>query len=99
MRTSKHSQAGFGHVVTVALIVLVFAAIGYIGFKLYAHPLDNKGKSDAVRTTTTTLENPAAPEIKTASDLDKASTVLDQVDPGTASKNDEASLDTQLSGL
>ena len=101
MSTSRHSrQAGLGHIITVAVIVLVFSAVGYIGFKLYAHPLnDNSGKSTAVRETTTTLNNPAAPEIKTASDLDKASAVLDQVDPGSASQSDETVLNSQLNGF
>lgn len=98
-------QGGFGHVVTMAVVVLVFASIGYIGYKLYANPLNGKGATQSSqnranpRTTTTELNVPAAPEIKTASDLDKAEATLNQVDPGSASQSDASQLDTQLNAF
>lgn len=95
------SQTGLGHVVALALVVLVFAIIGFIGYTLYAKPMNNKGSdtSNTVRDTTTTLNNPAAPEIKTASDLDKASAVLEEVDPGSENQKDESTLDSQLNSF
>ena len=100
-----HSQSGFGHIALV-LVVLVFGAIGAIGYTLYANPkADNRGKNAAPvvktdpRTTEATLNVPAAPQIKTASDLDKAIATLEKVDPGSESQRDQQQIDSQLQGL
>ncbi len=105
MHTSSTRQSGFGHVVTMIIVVLVFSAIGLIGYKLYANPLNSKGSEQSIgkradpRTTTAELNVPAAPEIKSASDLDKAQSVLDQVDPGSSSQSDSSQLDSQLNSF
>lgn len=95
-------QAGFGHVAMV-LVVLVFGAIGAIGYTLYANPARNEQaqqqgavKRTDPRSTEATLNVPAAPQIKSASDLDRAMTVLNEVDPGSASEADNKQLDRQL---
>lgn len=100
MRSS--SQSGFGHIALV-LVVLVFGAIGAIGYTLYANPsTENRGKNGTPvvktdpRTTEATLNVPAAPEIKTASDLDQAITTLERVDPGSESQKDQQQIDNQL---
>ena len=95
-------QHGVGHIALV-LVVLVFGAIGAIGYTLYAHPGNGKGNAPTSttgpRTNETTLNVPAAPTIKTAADLDKAESVLNEVDPGANAKNDEAQLEAQLGSL
>lgn len=105
MRSMVNPQAGVGHVALV-LVVLVFGAIGAIGYTLYANPNPNKGKSAVPpaqsatpRTNTTTLNVPSAPEIKTASDLDKAIATLEKVDPGAESQREQQQIDSQLKDL
>jgi hypothetical protein len=96
-------QSGFGHIALV-LVVLVFGAIGAIGYTLYANPSNSgTGKTDnpstAKRVNETTLNVPAAPQIKTASDLDRAIEVLNKVDPGSDGKSDDVAVDKELSNL
>lgn len=99
-----NNQSGIAHVAMI-LVVLVFGAIGAIGYTLYANPATpSKGKSGDTqrtepRTTDATLNVPAAPTIKSASDLDTALTVLNEVDPGSASQADSQQLDSQVTGL
>jgi hypothetical protein len=90
------TQAGVGHIALV-LVVLVFGVIGFIGYKLYAHPLHKDTSSTVTPVTTGTTS--AAPQVKTASDLNKADTVLDQNDPTTTSASDSTYLDAQTSAL
>lgn len=94
-----NAQAGIGHVLALGLVVLVFASVGYIGFKLYAKP-----QADSTSTTTVTQQaaksdTPVAPQVKTASDLDKASATLDEVDTSSANQKDDATLDAQLNAF
>ena len=98
-------QSGFSHIALV-LVVLVFGAIGAIGYTLYANPKvpdANQGQGSVKRTdprtTEATLGVPAAPQIKTASDLDRAMTVLNEVDPGSQSQADSTQLNGQLSAF
>lgn len=91
-------EAGFTHIAAV-LVVLVFGAIGAIGYTLYANPATpDKGNSEVVRVDDE-VTIPAAPEIKSAADLDTALDALDQVDPDKASKSDSASLERQANNL
>ncbi len=91
-------ESGFTHVAGL-LVVLVFGAIGAIGYTLYANPA-TPGKNDVVRVVTPeAVTVPDAPEIKSVDDLDPALKALDQVDPDESSKSDSASLDRQADGL
>jgi hypothetical protein len=99
-------QAGLGHVIALALVVLVFGGIGYIGYRLYAHPASNRSNSPGISTQSSPSANdaapsevPDAPEIKSASDLEAAQSVLDGVDPGSANQRDSSQLDAQLNGF
>jgi hypothetical protein len=99
-KTSASAQSGIGHVLVVALVVVVFAAVGYIGYTLYVKP----AKNNTTSTTTTTATDEAstelaAPDITTASDLDKATSTLDQVDPSGSNQSDASALDTQLNAF
>ncbi len=91
-------EAGFTHVAAV-LVVLVFGAIGAIGYALYANPAtSDKAKSEVVRVDDQ-VTIPAAPEIKSADDIDTALDALDKVDPDKISNSDSASLERQTNGL
>lgn len=93
-------QSGVGHIALV-LVVLVFGAIGAIGYTLYAHPGNSDGSNGSASGSSrnSSLDVPAAPAINTASDLDKADAVLNQVDPGTSGQSDSRQLDSQLNAL
>ena len=96
-KLNNPNQAGVGHIALV-LVVLVFGAIGFIGYKLYAHPLKPTSGSTAV-TQTPAANTAVAPQIKTATDLDKATNVLDQNDPTSTSASDSAYLDAQTAAI
>ena len=99
MRTTKSSaQSGIGHVLVVALVVVVFAAVGYIGYTLYAKPA-NKTADTAVTPSVSPAAELSAPAVNNASDLDKATAVLNEVDPSSANQGDAATLDTQLNAF
>lgn len=92
------AQSGIGHVLVVALVVVVFAAVGYIGYTLYATPKPTYNNPPAATTDATSSEL-AAPDVTTAADLDKATAVLEKVDPSGSSQSDESALDTQLNAF
>lgn len=94
----RAAQAGLGHVVVLALVVLVFAVIGFIGYKLYAKPKATTHQP-AITTTNPAAGDLTAPEITSASDLDTAASTLDQVNPSGDAQSDESALDTQLNAF
>lgn len=75
--------------VVVSLVILV----GLVGYNLYSM---NKARSDSTAQQKAIAEQevPAAPEIKNASDLDKAAQTLDSVDVDQ-DQEDMNQLDTQ----
>lgn len=95
-------QAGFGHVVSVAVIVLVLAVVGHIGYTLYADPSANNDVSSSQDTTSKETATPAADapavpqQINNSADLDKAASALDQIDAAESNQADESSLDSEL---
>jgi hypothetical protein len=94
---SFKTQSGFAHV-AILVLVLVFAVIGVIGYRLYAN--QSAAETSQTFTAPTTAKVPtAAPQIKSASDLDTASNVLDAGDTTAISNNDSAALDSQMSAL
>jgi hypothetical protein len=97
-KASASAQSGIGHVLVVALVVVVFAAVGYIGYTLYVKPAKNNTTSTTTATDEASTEL-AAPDITTASDLDKATSTLDQVDPSGSNQSDASALDTQLNAF
>lgn len=101
MAQTDNQQAGLGHIVVIALLVLVLAIIGFIGYKLYMHPSDGQSAIEPASSSPTASELTAsdAPTVQSTSDLDKASGILDQVDTTSQSSNDSKQLDSQLSGL
>ena len=100
--THANKQAGFSHVVGLVLVVAAFSIIGFIGYRLYAHPQSKTGSSASSQSGTQVndgLTSRSAPKITTASDLDQAGAVLDQIDTASEAANDSAQLDKQLGGF
>lgn len=100
MNRSGHA-AGFGQL-AVVVIVLVFAAIGAIGYRLYASPSDvttDSLQSATKQDSKTLLDIPNAPRIESKADLDRAVQLLDQTDPFAASQPDQNQLDRQTNSL
>lgn len=95
MNRLRHHEQGIGHLAMV-LVVLVFSAIGAIGYTLYANP-----QQPAITSGTDQSEQPiqenelSAPAIDEAGDLDKAINVLDQVDPAGSSASDKVQLNNE----
>ncbi len=98
----RSAQAGFGHLIGMALVVLAFTAIGFIGYKLYANPRivdDNTKQATSNAQTNPTLDASSAPQIKKTSDLDTASALLDQVGTNDTDSTDTTQLDAQLNSF
>ena len=74
--TRTSHQGGFGHLAGLAMVVVVFSIVGFIGYKLYANPL----RTDTSKNQAGLVGQPAsagltaddAPSVKSAGDLDKA---------------------------
>ena len=96
MRTQR-SQLGFSMVEVVAVVVAVIVIAG-AGYVLITRNKHNKSVASQPAAVTTPVAVPAAPEVKTTSDLKAAEQTLDatDIDAGTTDTNQ---LDTQLSGL
>lgn len=94
-------QTGFSAVEFI-IIVVVVAALALVGYTVY-----NRQNNKTATTTDTQLASsettandvPSAPAISSNSDLDKASAMLDKVDPGTSHSSDASRLDSQLANF
>jgi Tfp pilus assembly protein PilE len=82
-------RSGFS-AVEIVLIVAIIAIIGFLGYTFYTSYQNKK----ATETATTTTQD--APTITTASDLDKASTVMDQTELESSNTDDLSELDKEL---
>lgn len=92
----KASQKGLA--LFEIIIISVVAVVALAGWNIYQRNQNNKSSSQTVSSTPTTLKVvPSAPEVTSASDLDKASKTLDetQVD----SNSDTVDLDKELSSF
>jgi Tfp pilus assembly protein PilE len=102
---STHTnQSGFS-VVELAIILVVVGVLAFVGYNIYSRQNSNK-TADSSTTSKTAGPEPAkandvtsAPNIKSTSDLDKASAALDQTDPGGSNNSDANQLDTQLANF
>jgi guanyl-specific ribonuclease Sa len=94
------TQAGFGHIVVLLVIVLVFSAVGYIGYTVYSRQSSNDdGATATIKSSAVVASTPTAPQIKQASDIDQATAALDKIDPGSANEADLSTLDSQLNAF
>lgn len=99
MHGLRQAEQGVGHLVMV-LVILVFGAIGAIGYTLYAHPQESTNGANASPIDQPLLENQLnAPEVSNVNDLDKALDTLDQVDPVGSAAADKVQLDAEAEQL
>lgn len=86
------NQAGFS-VVETLIVVVVLAALGFVGYKVYQRQHDNTSTTASSQSAGSATANDvaSAPSINSTSDLDKAAATLDQTDPG-ASNSDSSQL-------
>lgn len=90
----RHNQSGFS-VAEILIVVVVLTLVGLIGYSFFAKQSDTNKPANNSTGQPAKVENVSvAPEVNSVSDLDKASTVLDEAD--TASSSDSAELDSQL---
>lgn len=85
-------RSGFS-AVEIVLIVAIIAIIGFLGYTFYTSYQNKKAIETAATTTTKTQD---APAITTASDLDKASKVMDQTELDSGNTDDLSELDKEL---
>ena len=100
----RQSQAGFA-VVELALVVVILAAVGGVGYYIWH---SHKASNVTTTATTTTTGNskyqspttsvPAAPQVNSASDLNSAMTALNQTNV-SSSNADSSQLGTEASGF
>lgn len=99
MKLAK-SQTGFS-AVELIIILAVVGILGFVGYTVYNRQQDEKTSGSTSQSvneeSATATDVGSAPEIKTTSDLDKASATLDQTDPGGSSNRDASRLDSELS--
>jgi len=74
----KLNNRGHGPV-EIAIVVVIVAVIGLVGFKVIKARQDKTAKNDASSQQTLTQEPSTAPEINSAADLDTASSELDKL--------------------
>lgn len=95
------NQSGFSAVELIIILVVV-GALGFVGYTVYNRQQDNKTDSTSQQTkeeSATASDVRSAPEIRSTSDLDKASATLDQTDPGGSNNTDASQLDSELSAF
>lgn len=99
MKLAK-SQSGFS-VIELVIILAVVGVLGFVGYTVYNRQQDKKttgNTSQSVNEESATASDVgSAPEIKSTSDLDRASATLDQTDPGGSNNGDASQLDSKLS--
>ena len=88
----SRQQSGFGQVIVLVLLLAVLAVIIFIGYRIYDNQLTDKVTSDI----TSQSDDTAAPTIQSTSDLDKASAMLDQVNPDSNDQGDASTLDAEF---
>lgn len=90
----RKKQAGFSAVELVIVLVVV-GVLATVGYMVYSRQQDNKTANSGTSQSASAEDVPSAPEIKSSSDLDKASATLDDVN---LDKNKDGSqLDSELS--
>ncbi len=88
----RTNQSGFS-IVEILIVVVVVALIGFIGYRFYTSQADTMTGTSTSQSATAD-DVPEAPDVTSTSDLDKASTMIDETD--TSSSNDTAELDSEL---
>ena len=90
-------SSGFSLVEGVLLVIFI-ALVGVVGYNALAHLGSSQTPNTPSIDQTQPVTVPAAPEIKTSSDLDNASTTLDQINLDKNS-DDLSGLDGELASF
>ncbi|MES2971285.1 MAG: hypothetical protein V4702_03130 [Patescibacteria group bacterium] len=96
----RTNQSGFS-AVELIIILAVVAGLGFVGYTVYDRQPDKKTTDNTSQQpkneSATATDVGSAPEIKSTSDLDKASATLDQTDPDGSNSTDASQLDSEVS--
>lgn len=100
---TQRNNSGFALLEILAAVVVV-GLIAFAGVKLYGAQKDKSLDSDSATNSSIKqqqLESSvnSVPQINSSADLDKASRVLDENDPGATNTNDTAQLDKDINSL
>lgn len=101
---TKHAkQQGFALLELVAVVVII-GLVALVGVKVYGAHKDKALSNETTATTTASQtqvssDQATVPQIKSATDLDKASQMLDQNDPDSSNASDSAQLDKDISSF
>lgn len=96
------NQSGFS-VVELVIVLAVVAVLGFVGYSI--HNLQNNKTADTSTTQTASGQPakandvPSAPVINSTSDLNTASTMLDQTDPGSSNNTDASQMGVQAANF
>lgn len=90
----NNQQSGFSAVEIIIVIVIV-AVMGFLGYTFYNNYTDKAAKD----TTAAEVETKEAPTITTSSDLDKASTAMDDSNLDAENDDDLSELDGAMAEL
>ncbi len=97
------NQSGFS-IIELTIVLVVVVVLGFVGRSVYDRQ-QAKTASDSGTSQSTNGQSPkasdvaSAPNVSSASDLDKAAAVLDKTDPGGSNNSDANQLDSQLSSF
>jgi uncharacterized protein HemX len=90
----RHTEAGFGHVVVLAVLVLVFAIVGFAGYKVMQSQNDN---NDTTAATQTSAKNQAT--IDDTPQLKAVDSTLSDVATQIDSSLNTSTLDSDIQAL
>ena len=93
---ASNKTAGFS-IVEAILIVAILAVIGYVGWRVW-EAQQSVGTASTNNSTQTAQVPTTAPDIKSASDLDKASSTVDQMNLDSNSQ-DLTNMQKELNSL
>lgn len=85
------SMATKSSTIRIIVVIAVVIVAGIVGYKLYDNYQQNK-----IIESSTAIDVPAAPAIKQTTDLDEASTTLDETKLDTSNSDDLSELDSEL---
>lgn len=96
----RTNQAGFS-IVEVAIVAVLISGFAFIGYNVYLRqntkPNDSSTSlSGTGKQSSKASDVASSPNIKYATDLDKAASTVDQTDPGGSNNADAAQLDSDL---
>ena len=90
------NQSGFS-AVELVIVLVVAGVLAFVGYTVYNRQQDNKAADNGTNQSAVANDVPSAPEVKSTSDLDKASAALD--DANLDDNSDSSQLDSEMSNF